>query len=125
MTYTQLVLLGVTVAVVVDVTLGPRLLLRRAFWLAYGIVVFFQLLTNGWLTGRAVVRYDPSATLSEGDVVLLGDWRVVYAPVEDLGFGFAMVVLTLDLWVLLGRWGVQAVPYASGPWQRRRDAAGE
>ena len=55
-------------------------------------------------------------------VLLLGDWRIAYAPIEDLMFGFAMIVLTLDLWVLWGRRGVGRGPYADGPWQRRRDA---
>jgi hypothetical protein len=121
MTYTQLVALGLLVVATVDL-FGPRLLLRQAFWVAYGILAFFQLLTNGWLTGREVVRYDPAATLSDGSVQLIGDWRLVFAPVEDLGFGLAMLLLTLDLWVLLGRRGVQAQPYADGPWQRRRDS---
>jgi len=37
-------------------------------------------------------------------------------------FGFAMVVLALDLWVLWARRGVDREPYADGPWARRRDA---
>lgn len=123
MTYTQLALLGVLAAVLLDlVVLRVGLLRRVAFWTAYAIVFFFQLLTNGWLTGREIVTYNPETTLTSGQVVLLGDWRIVYAPVEDLMFGFAMIVLTLDLWVLWGRRGVDTEPYADGPWQRRRDA---
>lgn len=123
MSYTALAVGALVVIVVLDLVVGPRLLARRAFWMAYLILVGFQLLTNGWLTGREVVRYDPDATLSDGSVVLLGDWRVAFAPVEDLLFGLALILLTLDLWVVLGRRGVQQRPYASGPWQRRRDAA--
>ena len=33
------------------------------FWTAYAIVVVFQLLTNGWLTGRDIVTYDDAAIL--------------------------------------------------------------
>ena len=95
MTYTHLVLAGALAAVGVDLAvLRVRLLGRRVFWVAYAIVLFFQLLTNGWLTGRGIVRYDPA--------VILGA-RLAYAPVEDLLFGFALVLWTLDWWVWLGR----------------------
>jgi lycopene cyclase domain-containing protein len=93
--YTALALLGVAVAVTVDLAvLRTRLLRRRVFWTAYGIVLFFQLIVNGILTGRRIVRYDPAAIIG---------WRVAYAPVEDLLFGFALVTLTLAAWVWLGR----------------------
>ena len=98
MTYTALATLGVAYAVVLDlVLLRTRLLTRRSFWVAYAIVVFFQLVTNGWLTGRGIVTYD--------DAAILG-LRIVYAPVEDLLFGFALVVQTLAWWVFWGRRGV-------------------
>jgi lycopene cyclase domain-containing protein len=122
-TYTQLALAGVLIAVAADlVLLRVRLLGRRSFWVCYAIVVLFQLVTNGWLTGRRIVVYDPAATLSDGQVRFLGDGRIAFAPVEDLLFGFALVLLTLDLWVFWGRRGVDREPYADGPWQRRRDA---
>jgi lycopene cyclase domain-containing protein len=122
-TYTQLAVLGAAVVVVLDLAvLRVGLLRRRVFWTAYAIVVFFQLLTNGYLTGRRIVTYNPDTALTNGEVVLLGDWRILYAPVEDLLFGFAMVVLAMDLWVLWARRGVDREPYADGPWVRRRDA---
>jgi lycopene cyclase domain-containing protein len=96
-TYTGVVVVVVILVSVVDVlALCVRLLRRRVFWTAYGIVVGFQLLTNGWLTGRGIVRYDPD--------VILG-WRIAFAPVEDLLFGFALVLWTLDWWVWWGRSG--------------------
>ena len=99
MSYTELALLGVTGAVLVDtVLLRTWLVRRRTYWTAYGIVLFFQLLTNGILTGFDIVRYDPAAILG---------WRVAFAPVEDLLFGYAMVTLTLSTWVWLGRKGVR------------------
>lgn len=99
MSYTELALLGVTGAVVVDtVLLRTWLIRRRTYWIAYGIVLFFQLLTNGILTGFDIVRYDPAAILG---------WRIAFAPVEDLLFGYAMVTLTLSTWVWLGRKGVR------------------
>jgi lycopene cyclase domain-containing protein len=104
MTYTQLAVCGVLAAVVVDLAvLRVRVLRRRTFWVAYAIVLFFQLLTNGWLTGRQIVTYEGNAILGSADVTFLGDGRIAYAPVEDLLFGFALVVWTLDWWVWLGR----------------------
>ena len=51
---------------------------------------------------------------ADGPPPILGDGRILYAPVEDLLFGFALVVLTLSLWVLWGRRGIQREP-VSGP----------
>lgn len=94
MSYTLLAVVGVVLAVLLDlVVLRTKLLLGKAFWVAYGIIVFFQLVSNGVLTGIPIVRYDP------GTIIGL---RLVNAPVEDLLFGFAMVMLTLSVWVRLG-----------------------
>jgi lycopene cyclase domain-containing protein len=99
MSYTALAVIGVLATVVLDVwVLRTRLLGRRAFWAAYAILVLFQLLTNGWLTGRDIVTYDPDAILGA---------RIAFAPVEDLLFGFALVVQTMAWWVWWGRRGVQ------------------
>lgn len=109
MTYTTAALLGVAATVVLDLwVLRTRLLVRRTFWTAYAIVVVFQLLTNGILTGRGIVFYAPEAVAGTGSVAgqtppLLGQGRVVFAPVEDLLFGFALVVQTLAWWVWWGR----------------------
>jgi lycopene cyclase domain-containing protein len=46
------------------------------------------------LTGLGVVRYNPEAILG---------LRIVFAPVEDLAFGFALVLTSLSVWVWLGR----------------------
>ena len=94
MSYTWLAVLGVVVALAVDL-LGLRtgLVLRKAFWTAYAIMVFFQLITNELLTGLPIVRYDPHGIIG---------WRLVHAPVEDLLFGFALILITLALWVRLG-----------------------
>lgn len=95
MSYTALASLAVVVAVAVDLgVLRTRLVTRRVFWAAYAIVFAFQLLVNGVLTGRGVVRYDRHAIVGA---------RIAYAPVEDLFFGFALVTLTLSAWVWLGR----------------------
>jgi lycopene cyclase domain-containing protein len=102
--YTTAALLGVLGALVVDLAVLRTALVRRAvFWATYPIIIAFQLLSNGILTGRQIVRYDPAAIIG---------WRLVYAPVEDLLFGFALVLFTLSVWVWLGRRGVQRDPRA-------------
>jgi lycopene cyclase domain-containing protein len=94
-TYTVAAGLAVAGAVFLDLALlGTRLLLGRVFWLSYTIIVVFQLLANGWLTGRGAVRYDPDAILGP---------RLLHAPIEDLAFGFALVLATLAVWTRLGR----------------------
>jgi lycopene cyclase domain-containing protein len=102
-TYTALAVLGVVAAVVVDRWVArTRLTGSRAWWSAYAIIVFFQLLTNGWLTGRGIVRYDSDTILGTDRVAFLGDGRLVYAPVEDLAFGFGLVLTTCVAWTWLG-----------------------
>jgi lycopene cyclase domain-containing protein len=110
--YTAAAALGVVVATVGDLfVLRSRVLLSRTFWATYPIIVVFQLASNGVLTGRGVVRYDPAAVTGV---------RIAYAPVEDLGFGFALVVLSLSLWVWWGRRGVQpARPSPQRGWVTR------
>jgi lycopene cyclase domain-containing protein len=115
MTYTWTVVLGVAGAAALDlVVLRTMLLRRKAFWTAYAIVLFFQLIVNGLLTGLRIVRYDASTILG---------WRLAYAPIEDLAFGFAMVLMTLSLWVWLGRRGVQPTTRAARAPRPTRDAA--
>ena len=95
MTYTVAAALGVLGALAVDLgVLRTRLVTGVTFWATYPIILSFQLLANGILTGRGVVRYNPAAILGV---------RLVYAPVEDLAFGFALVLTSLSIWVWLGR----------------------
>ena len=104
MSYTALAVLGVLAAVALDRWgARTRLTATSTWWAAYGIIVFFQLLTNGWLTGRRIVQYDPDVIIGDGSVPFLGDGRIVFAPVEDLAFGFALVLTTSVVWVWLGR----------------------
>ena len=91
--YTVASALAVLVAIAADlVVFRTKLLRSKLFWATYGIVVFFQLIVNGILTGLGIVQYDPR--------VIIGI-RLAYAPPEDLGFGFALVTLTLVLWAAL------------------------
>lgn len=104
MSYTTLAVLGVLVAVALDRWVArTRLTSTRDWWAAYAIIIFFQLVTNGWLTGRGIVRYDPDTIVGNDRVTFLGDGRLAYAPVEDLAFGFALVLTSCVAWVWLGR----------------------
>jgi lycopene cyclase domain-containing protein len=93
--YSALAVTAVVAVLVVDLLIyRTRMVTRPVFWAAYAIVVVFQLLMNGVLTGLDVVVYDPDA---------IWGLRIAYAPVEDLLFGFAMVTLTLATWAAVNR----------------------
>jgi lycopene cyclase domain-containing protein len=103
MSYTAIAVVAALAAVALDRWAArTRLTTSRTWWAAYGIIVVFQLLTNGWLTGRRIVRYDPDAIIGNDRVSFVGAGRLVYAPVEDLGFGFALVLTSCVVWVWLG-----------------------
>ena len=115
MTYTQIAVAMILATIVLDTwVLRTRLLTRKAFWTAYAIVIFFQLLTNGILTGFNIVRYNGDVIIGSATPVLIGDGRLFFAPIEDLMFGFSLVVQTMAWWVFWGRRGVQVEPKA-GP----------
>ena len=95
MSYSALAVTAVVAVLVVDLAVyRTRMVARRVFWVAYAIVIVFQLLMNGVLTGLDVVVYDPDAIWGP---------RIAYAPVEDLLFGFALVTLTLATWAAVNR----------------------
>ena len=95
MTYTALAVASVVFVVALELLFIKSNLLRKpAFYFGYAIVLFFQLLTNGYLTKTGIVLYDPSAIIGA---------RIAFAPVEDLLFGFSLVFLTLATWVKLSR----------------------
>lgn len=95
MSYSWAVVVGLAASVLLDtVVLKTRLLRRKAFWTSYLIIVMFQLVVNGVLTGRHIVNYAPSTIVG---------WRIAYAPVEDLFFGFSLVLQTLAWWMWWGR----------------------
>ena len=95
MTYTQIALMAVALSILCDGFLTrSRMVMRRSFWTAYAIILPFQLLTNWWLTSRNIVMYNPD--------VIIG-FRIASAPVEDLLFGFALVLGILQLWSYWGK----------------------
>ena len=129
MTYTQIGIAVVVAAIVADVLiLRTRLVGRRGFWVAYAIVLFFQLLTNGLLTWLQVFRYSDAVIVGsqpdQGPPPFIGNGRIAFQPFEDLMMGFALCLLAMALWVYWGRRGVQREP-ASGPpiWRRSGSSA--
>lgn len=104
MIYSDIAIAAVLIAVVVDLFIFKNsLLTRTAFWISYSIILPFQLLTNWWLThlradGKAIVMYDPDSIIGT---------RIAAAPLEDLLFGFALVLSVMGLWEFWGRRGFQ------------------
>ena len=104
MIYSDIAIAAVLVAVMVDLFIFKNsLLTRTAFWISYSIILPFQLLTNWWLThlradGKAIVMYDPDSIIGT---------RIASAPLEDLLFGFALILSVMGLWEFWGRRGFQ------------------
>lgn len=90
MIYSDIAINAVLVAVLLDLLIiRSKMLTRGIFWLTYGLILPFQLLTNWWLTSNKIVMYEPAQIIGT---------RLAGAPIEDLLFGFSMIVLTLSLW---------------------------
>jgi lycopene cyclase domain-containing protein len=88
--YTAAAAGGVVLAVLLEVVVLRTGMFRDPrYWVALVIVGCFQLLVNGILTCPPIVSYDPAEILGP---------RIACAPIEDLGFGFAMVTTTIALW---------------------------
>lgn len=87
--YTILAFGSAFAAILLDIMLATRILSTRRFWVALGIMFFFKIPSNGYLTGRPIVLYDPGYFLG----VRLGT-----IPVEDFFYGFGLITLTLVLW---------------------------
>ena len=88
--YTVASAAGVVLAVLLELlVLRTGLFRDPRYWITLAIVAAFQLLVNGVLTCPPIVSYDPAEILGP---------RIACAPIEDLGFGFAMVTTTIALW---------------------------
>ena len=90
MIYSDIALDAVLIAVLLDLfLLRSQMVTRGLFWLSYGLILPFQLLTNWWLTSKLIVMYTQASIIGR---------RLAGAPIEDLLFGFSMILLTLSLW---------------------------
>ncbi len=92
----------ITVAAVIATVLIELLWLRtgifrtRQYWFSMIIVFAFQIPVDGWLTKLSdpIVLYDDRQTLG-----IRFPWDI---PIEDFGFGFALVTLVIMIWRRLG-----------------------
>ena len=117
MEYTWASVVGVVVVVLVELLWLRTGIFRKAtYWIAYGIIVFFQVIVDGWLTklSAPIVQYNPDEFTG---------WRAPWdVPIEDYLFGFALITLTMLLWE---RWAQRhpddaASRRTTGPLIRRR-----
>lgn len=96
--YTVGTLLAVAVVVLVELLWAHTGIFRKAqYWIALGIMFAFQVLVDGWLTKLPdpIVSYHP-----EQFSRLRFPWDI---PIEDFGFGFALITASLILWEVTGR----------------------
>ena len=91
--YTVMTALGMIVVVGLELLVIRSGIFRRAkYWAALAICLGFQCLVDGWLTKLSdpIVIYNPD--------MFLGIRFPFDIPIEDFGFGFAMITAVLMLW---------------------------
>lgn len=87
--YTILAGASAVFAVLLDRYLHTAVLRKREYWIAMGIMFFFKIPSNGYLTWRPVVLYNPEYFLGV---------RLWSIPVEDFFYGYGFITLTIVLW---------------------------
>ncbi len=87
--YTILAIVSILAAILIDGITKVKVLQRKEFYLFLAIILGFKLLVNGFLTVKEIVIYNPSFFLG---------FRIGSIPLEDFGFGFSMVALTIIFW---------------------------
>ncbi len=98
MEYTWASVVAVVAVVAVEMLwLRTGIFAKATFWISYAIILFFQVLVDGWLTklSAPIVTYNPDRFSG-----IRFPWDI---PVEDYLFGFALIVLTILLWERAGR----------------------
>ena len=107
--YTIAAVVGVVAVVVAELAwLRTGIFSTATYWISYAIVVFFQILVDGWLTklSAPIVLYNSEH---------FSDVRVPFdIPVEDYLFGFALITLPIMLWERAGRRRADEAVEASG-----------
>ncbi|MEX0768277.1 MAG: lycopene cyclase domain-containing protein [Microthrixaceae bacterium] len=102
--YTLLTLIAIVAVVTYEMTVARTGIFgSSSYWIAMAIVAFFQVLVDGWLTkgSSPIVNYNEE---------IFSGIRVFFnSPLEDFGFGFALVTLTMVVWDQLGRRAEQSV----------------
>lgn len=96
--YTLATVVAVIAVVLIEFLWARTGIFRTAqYWVAMAIVFFFQVLVDGWLTKLSdpIVLYAPQQ--------FAGVRFPFDIPVEDFGFGFALVTGVIIAWKLAGR----------------------
>ncbi len=96
--YTLLTLLAMAVVVLVELLWARTGIFATVqYWLSLAIMFAFQILVDGWLTKLSdpIVNYAP-----EHFSGVRFPWDI---PVEDFGFGFALLTSCIIVWKVLGR----------------------
>ncbi|HSK32112.1 MAG TPA: lycopene cyclase domain-containing protein [Propionicimonas sp.] len=96
--YTIATVVAVVVVVAVELLWARTGIFRTAqYWITMAIVFFFQVLVDGWLTKLSdpIVLYAPTQ--------FAGIRFPFDIPIEDFGFGFALVTGTIIAWQLAGK----------------------
>ncbi len=96
--YTLGTLLAMLIVVLVELLWARTgIFTRLQYWLALAIMFFFQVLVDGWLTklSAPIVSYHP-----EQFSRIRFPWNI---PIEDFGFGFALITASLIVWEVVGR----------------------
>jgi lycopene cyclase domain-containing protein len=91
--YTVLTAAGMVAVVLVELlVLRTGIFRRAAYWIALAICLAFQVPVDGWLTklSAPIVLYAPDQHLG-----VRFPWDI---PIEDFGFGFTMLTLTIMVW---------------------------
>ena len=100
--YTVLTLAAIPAVAAMELLwLRTGLFRRGQYWLAIAIVFFFQVWVDGWLTKLSdpIVIYHPAQQSG-----VRFPWDI---PIEDFGFGFALITASLIVWKVAGRRGAR------------------
>ena len=86
--YTGFTLLALSIAGLLDYLLRTEVLARRRIFHFLGILMILTLIFNGYLTARPIVLYDYEYQM---------DWQIFTIPIEDFGYGLALILLNTIL----------------------------
>lgn len=96
--YTAGTLIAMVVVVLIELLWARTGIFATAqYWIALAIMFGFQVLVDGWLTKLSdpIVSYDPDQFSG-----IRFPWDI---PIEDFGFGFALITAALIVWKVTGR----------------------
>ncbi len=87
--YTFLALCSMLLTLILDEKTRVYLLRKKHYYGFLGVIFFFKIAVNGYLTGSSLVRYNPDFFLGV---------RLFSIPLEDFMFGFSMVTMAIIFW---------------------------